>query len=133
MQSDIYSTKKKRLFNLHHDLHLQLDGMSAYSYYFSYAAALTLPFILSKQITFSSPTFLTAVAAHSFQIRSAVLLSFVGSALTVYLGITAFQVLRLYSKLAALLFVVVCAVSCTLDVVQGSTIMSIAGYKQCVR
>jgi Domain of unknown function (DUF4386) len=88
------------------------------------AAALTLPFILSKPITFGSPAFLTAVTEHSFQIRSAVLLSFVGSALTVYLGITAFQVLRLYSKSAALLFVAVCAVSCTLDVVQAGTIMS---------
>ena len=88
------------------------------------AAALTLPFILSKPITFGSPAFLTAVAEHSFQIRSAVLLSFVGSALTVYLGITAFQVFRLYSKSAALLFLVVCAVSCTLDVVQAGTIMS---------
>jgi hypothetical protein len=91
---------------------------------FQLATALTLPFILSKPITFGSPTFLTAVAAHSFQIRSAVLLSFVGSALTVYLGITAFQVFQLYSKSAALLFVVVCAVSCTLDVVQGGTIIS---------
>jgi Domain of unknown function (DUF4386) len=88
------------------------------------AAALTLPFILSKPITFGSPAFLTAVTEHSFQIRSAVLLSFVGSALTVYLGITAFQVLRLYSKSVALLFLVVCAVSCTLDVVQAGTIVS---------
>src|SRR4030095_8922974 len=71
-----------------------------------------------------SPTFLTAVAANSFQIRSAVLLSFAGSILTVYLGITAFQVFRLYSSSAAILFVVVCAVSCTLDVVQGGTIIS---------
>jgi hypothetical protein len=91
---------------------------------FQLATALTLPFILSKPITAGSPTFLTAVAAHSFQIRSAVLLSFVGSALTVYLGITAFQIFRLYNKSAALLFVVICAVSCTLDVVQGGTIMS---------
>jgi hypothetical protein len=88
------------------------------------AAALTLPFILSKPITFGSPAFLTAVAAHSFQIRSAVLLSFAGSGLTVYLGITAFQVFRLYSKSVALLFLVVCAISCTLDVVQAGTIMS---------
>jgi hypothetical protein len=88
------------------------------------AAALTLPFILSKPITFGSPAFLTAVTEYSFQIRSAVLLSFVGSALTVYLGITAFQVLRLYSKSVALLFLVVCAVSCTLDVVQAGTIVS---------
>ena len=64
------------------------------------------------------------MAEHSFQIRSAVLLSFIGSALTVYLGITAFQVFRLYSKSVALLFLVVCAVSCTLDVVHAGTIMS---------
>src|SRR5687767_4742035 len=87
-------------------------------------AALTLPFILSKPITFGSPAFLTAVTENSFQIRSAVLLSFVGSALTVYLGITAFPVFRLYSKSAALLFLVVCAVSCTLDLVQAGTMMS---------
>jgi hypothetical protein len=86
--------------------------------------ALTLPFILSKPITLGSPAFLTAVAAHSFQIRSAVLLSFVGSALTVYLGITAFKVFQLYSKSVALLFLVVCAVSCTLDIVHAGTIMS---------
>src|SRR5687767_7742910 len=87
-------------------------------------AALTLPFILSKPITFGSPAFLTAVAEHSFQVRSAVLLSFVGSALTVYLGITAFQLFRLFSKSVALLFLVACAVSCTLDVVQAGTILS---------
>jgi hypothetical protein len=91
---------------------------------FQLATALTLPFILSKPITYGTPTFLTAVTAHSFQIRSAVLLSFIGSALTVYLGIAAFQVFRLYSKSTALLFVVVCAISCTLDVVHGGTIMT---------
>jgi hypothetical protein len=88
------------------------------------AAALTLPFILSKPITLGSPAFLTAVAEHSVQIRSAVLLSFAGAGLTVYLGITAFQVFRLYSKSAAQLFLVLCAVSCTLDVVQAGTILS---------
>lgn len=87
-------------------------------------AALTLPFILSKPITVGSPAFLTAVTADSFQIQSAVLLSFVGSALTVCLGITAFQVFRYYNKSVALLFVVVCAISCTFDVVHAGTIMS---------
>lgn len=87
-------------------------------------AALTFPFILSKPITLGSPAFLTAVAEHSFQIRSAILLSFVGSALTVFLGITAFPVFRFYSKSVALLFLVVCAVSCTLDIVHAGTIMS---------
>jgi hypothetical protein len=88
------------------------------------AAALTLPFILSKSITLGSPAYLTAVAADSFQVRSAVLLSFVGAGLTVYLGITAFQIFRRYSSSAALLFLVVCAVSCTLDIIQGGFIMS---------
>lgn len=87
-------------------------------------AALTLPFILSKPITLGSPAYLTAAAAHSFQIRSAVLLSFAGSALTVYLGITMFHIFRLYSRSVAILFLVVCAVSCTLDMVHAGTIMS---------
>jgi hypothetical protein len=91
---------------------------------FQLAAALTLPFILSKPVTFGSPAFLTAVPEYSLQIRLAVVLSFVGSALTVSLGITAFQMFWRHSKSAALLFVVVCALSCTLDVVHGATIMS---------
>jgi hypothetical protein len=85
--------------------------------------ALTLPFILSKPITVGSPAFLTAVPAHSFQ-RTAVLLAFIGSALTVYLGITMFQVFRLNSRSVALLFLVVCAVSCTLDLVHAGNIMT---------
>src|SRR5215218_2912594 len=94
------------------------------------AAALTLPFNLSKPITFGSPAFLTAVPEHSLQIRSAVLLSFVGSGLTIYLGIKAYQVFQLYSKSAAQLFLVVCALSATLDVVQAATIMSMLAISQ---
>ncbi|HVG41838.1 MAG TPA: DUF4386 domain-containing protein [Chitinophagaceae bacterium] len=90
--------------------------------------ALTLPFILTKPITLGSPAFLTAVAEHSSQIRMAVLLSFVGAALTVYLGITVFRGLQLYSKSAALLFLVVCTVSCILDVVHASTILSMLSF-----
>jgi hypothetical protein len=88
------------------------------------AAALTLPFILTKSLTAGTPAFLTAVAAHSVQVRGAVLLSFVGSALTVYLGVTLFPVFRRHSQSAALLFLVVCAVSCTLDLVQAGTVMA---------
>lgn len=87
-------------------------------------AALTFPFILAKAITVGSPAFLTAGAENSFQIRSAVILSFVGAALTVYIGITIFQLLRRYSNSVAVLFVVVCAVSCILDLVHASTILS---------
>ena len=88
------------------------------------AAALTLPFILSKPITVGSPAFLTAVAEDAGQIRLSVLLSFVGSGLTVYLGIAAFKVFGQYSQPAAQLFLVVCAISCALDLVQAGTIMS---------
>ncbi|SNC77549.1 protein of unknown function [Hymenobacter gelipurpurascens] len=88
------------------------------------AAALTLPFILTKPLTVGTPAFLTEVAAHSLQIRGAVLLSFIGSALTVYLGVTTFPLFRRYSPSAALLFIIVCGVSCTLDIVQAGTVMS---------
>ena len=88
------------------------------------AAALTLPFILSKPITLGSPAFLRAVAEHSAQIRSSVLLSFIGSGLTIYLGIAAFPVFRFYSRSAAQLFLVVCTVSCTLDLIHAGTILS---------
>ncbi|GAA4033158.1 hypothetical protein GCM10022409_16850 [Hymenobacter glaciei] len=88
------------------------------------AAGLTLPFILTHALTVGTPAFLTAVAKDSFQVRSAVLLSFVGSALTVYLSATVFPIFRRYSTSAALLFLVVCAVSCILDVVQAGTVMS---------
>lgn len=88
------------------------------------AAALTLPFILASPTILGVPAFLTTAAGHSSQIRSGMLLSFVGSALTVYLGLTTYREFRFYSKPAALLFVVVCAISCTLDLVQAGTVMS---------
>ena len=52
------------------------------------------------------------------------LLSFVGSALTLCLGITTFNIFRLYRESNALWFIVVCAVSCTLDLVHAGTILS---------
>jgi hypothetical protein len=87
-------------------------------------AALTLPFILSKPITVGSPAFLTAVEEHSFQIRSSVFLSFIGSALTVWLGISMFKVLRRFNQSAAILFLIVCSMSCILDLVHAATILS---------
>jgi hypothetical protein len=93
-------------------------------------AALTLPFILAKPLAGGSPAFLTAGAAHAGQIRGAVLLSLVGAALTVYLGLTLFAVLRRFSLSAALWFVVVCAISATLDLVQGATLLSMLSFSQ---
>lgn len=94
------------------------------------AAGLTLPFILMRSLMTGSPGFLTAAAENSFQIRSAVLLSFVGAALTVSLGITALPVFRRYSSPTALWFLAVCVISGTLDLVHSGTVMSMLSLSQ---
>jgi hypothetical protein len=87
--------------------------------------ALMLPFILAKPITVGSPAFLSAATDHSFQIRSAIVITFVGAALTVWLGITAFQAFRYFNRSVAILFVVVCTISCVMDLVHAATILSL--------
>ncbi len=94
------------------------------------AAALTVPFILLSPIIPGSPAFLTAAAENSFQIRAAVLLSFVGAALTLGLGITALPVFRRFSQATAVWFMAVCIVSCTLDMVQSGTVMSMLSLSE---
>ncbi|WP_230471273.1 DUF4386 family protein [Hymenobacter jejuensis] len=94
------------------------------------AAALTLPFILTQSLVGGSLAFLTGGAAHAATIRAAVLLSFVGATLTVLLGITAFPVLRRHSQAAAIGFVVVCAGSATLDLVQAAHTLSMLAVSQ---
>jgi hypothetical protein len=92
-------------------------------------AGLMLPFILIIPLT-GSPGFLTAGAEHSFQIRAGVLIAFVGSALTVGIGITAFPVLRWYSAATGLCFLAACIISCVLDVVHNATVMSMLSLSQ---
>ena len=94
------------------------------------AAGLTLPFILMRPIIAGSPGFLTTAAESSFQIRAAVLLAFVGSALTVSLGITALPVFRRYGSATALWFLAICVVSCTLDAVQNAAVMSMLSLSE---
>ena len=94
------------------------------------AAALTVPFILLRPLTTGSPGFLTAAAENSFQIRMAVFISFVGAALTVSIGITALPILRRYSSAMAILFLVVCVISCVLDIVQNASVMSMLSLSQ---
>ena len=94
------------------------------------AAGLTVPFILLRPLIAGFPGFLTAAAEHSFQIRAAVFISFVGAALTVSLGITALPVIRRYSNAMALWFLAVCVVSCTLDAVQNAAVMSMLSLSQ---
>jgi hypothetical protein len=94
------------------------------------AAALMVPFILLRPLTAGSPDFLTAAAEHSFQIRTAVLLFFAGGALTISLGVTAFPVLRRHSNAWALWFLIICAVSFTLDAVHNAAVMSMLSLSQ---
>jgi hypothetical protein len=88
-------------------------------------AALTLPFILTKSLNAGSPAFLKAVLEDAFQVRAAVLLSFIGSALTLSLGLIAFRIFQQYNLTIALLFVSVCGISCVLDLMHASSIMSV--------
>lgn len=91
---------------------------------FQLAAALTLPFILWHPLITASQGYLTGAAANSVQIRAGVLLSFVGAALTVSLGITAWPVFRRYSNATALWFLAACVFSGALDAVHNATVMS---------
>ena len=61
-----------------------------------FAAGLMVPFVLMLPIVPGSPSFLTAAAEHSFQIRAAVLIAFGGGALTVIIGITALPLRAAY-------------------------------------
>ena len=94
------------------------------------AAGLMLPFILMGSLIQGSPGFLTAAAENSFQIRMAVLIAFIGGALTISLGITALPVFRRYSNATALWFLAVCVVSCTLDAVHNATVLSMLSLSQ---
>lgn len=92
------------------------------------AAGLTVPFILLMPVSGGAPDFLTKAAEHSVQIRTAVLISFVGAALTLSLGITALPVLRRYSERVAFLLLTVCAISSALDFVHAGTVMSMLSF-----
>ena len=94
------------------------------------AAGLMVPFILLGPLVIGSPGFLTTGAENALQIRLAVFISFVGAALTVGLGITALPVFRQYGNATALWFLVVCVISCTLDLVHGGTVMSMLSLSQ---
>ncbi|HEY6122295.1 MAG TPA: DUF4386 domain-containing protein [Pyrinomonadaceae bacterium] len=94
------------------------------------ACGLVVPFVLWHPLILGSPAFLPAAAASSFQIRAGVFLSFVGAALTVAIAITAWSIIRRYSETMALWFLVVCAISCTLDAMQNATVMSMLSVSQ---
>lgn len=94
------------------------------------AAGLTIPFILMSPLVGVLPGFLTTAAENSMQLRAASLITLVGGAMTVSLGISAFSVLQQYSHQTALWFLAVCVVSCTLDFVHSGTVMSMLSLSQ---
>lgn len=95
-----------------------------------FAAAIMVPFILLRPLTVGSPGFLTTAAENSVQIRSAVLLFFVGGALTVSLGVTALPVLRRHGSGWAYWFLVICAASFTLDAVHNAAVMTMLSLSE---
>jgi len=97
------------------------------------ACGLILPFVLWRPLMAGSPAFLIAAAASSSQIRAGVFLSFIGGALTVAIAITLWPVIRRYSEPVALWFLVVCAISCTLDALQNAGVLSMLSVSLGVR
>lgn len=94
------------------------------------AAGLMIPFILLLPLVSGSPEFLTAATEHSFQIRTAVFIFFIGGAVTLSLGITMLPVIRKHSSATALWFLAVCLISFTLDVIHNATVLSMLSFSQ---
>lgn len=94
------------------------------------AFGLMLPFMLWHPLIRGVPAFLTDAAAKAPQIRAGVFLSLVGGALTLAIGITAFPIFRRYSYTLALWFLAACLISCTLDIVQNATVMSMLSLSE---
>lgn len=94
------------------------------------AAGLMLPFILLSPRIMGSPGFLTTAAENSFQIRAAVLIAFVGAALTLSLGVTALEIFHRYSIPTALCFLAVCVISFALDSVHNAAVLSMLSFSR---
>lgn len=88
------------------------------------AAGLILPFVLILRLNVGSPDYLAAAAANGGRVRAAVLVSFLGAALSVAIGAVTFPVIRRYSESLAVALVAACSISAALDAVHGSTVMA---------
>jgi len=94
------------------------------------AAALMLPFIILRPRIIGFPDFITAAAENSFQVRSAVFIAVIGSALTITLGVLMLPVLRRSSETLAFWFLSACLVSCVIDLVHCASVMSMLSLSQ---
>jgi hypothetical protein len=88
------------------------------------ACALVFPFVLMDAVRRGYPEYLETSAASAFSIKAGVALAVLGAALTLAQGIVSMPVLRQYSRQAAVLFVVVCGVSCAVDLMHNATVLS---------
>jgi hypothetical protein len=95
------------------------------------AFGLILPFVLIQgPLSIAPPGFLVNAAANSIQIRLAVLIAFVGAALTVGIAITAYPVIRRYSQTLALWFLTLCVVSLVMDAIHNATMLGMLSMSQ---
>ena len=88
------------------------------------ASALIIPFVLYGALAKGYPSYMDTVAESAAYVRAGLLVSFLGAGLTLALGIFMLPVLRRHSQAAAIFFLVLCAVSCTLDAVQDGAVLS---------
>jgi hypothetical protein len=94
------------------------------------ASALVFPFVLMSALNGGYPDFLESATANGGQIRVGLALAFFGAALTLFLGVKMFSVLKPYSNGAALWLLAVCAISCSLDAIHGGSVLSMLSVSE---
>jgi hypothetical protein len=94
------------------------------------ALGLMLPFILLRPPFVNFPDYMTTFGQNPSQVRAAVFIGLVGSALTVAIGIAMWPILSSFSQRLAVALVAVCAISCGLDIVQDGTVMSMLSLSE---
>ncbi len=94
------------------------------------ASALIFPFVLMRALNAGYPDFLETAAASGVQMRAGLGLAFIGAALTLFLGVKMFSVLKRYSIGAALWFLGVCAISCGIDAVHSGSVLSMLAVSE---
>ena len=93
------------------------------------AAGLTVPFILLNQL-YAPPGFLANAASIPNQVRAAVLLLFVGSAIAIGVASAAWQVFRRYSSAMALWLLALAVAGFSLQAVDNAHLLSMLSLSQ---
>lgn len=92
---------------------------------------LILPFALIQgPLSTAPPGFLVNAATNSSQIHIAVIIAFVGSALTLSIAITAYPAIRRYNQSIALWLLAICIVSVVMDAFHNAAVMSMLSISQ---